>query len=150
MLAEALGGEVGPMARPEVGLAEVSVTPAGREDPLLDGLGPTLEALQWHGAEVKRLPEGAVVLASNAACPVQAFRWGRHAYGFQCHIEITHATVADWDRVPEYKASLDLVLGPRGASDLTRAVTAKLPAFRRVAQRIDDNLSAVIGDRARP
>lgn len=146
LLAEALGGMVGPMIRPEVGLADVDVTPIGRDDPLFHGLGSTIETLQWHGAEVTRLPDGAEILASNAACPVQAFRWGRHAYGFQCHIEITSATVADWERIPEYKASLNQALGAQGASDLTEAVLGKLPDFRRTAQRVDCNLTGIIRD----
>lgn len=146
LLAEALGGKVGPMAQPEVGLADVEITPLGLEDPLLQGLGSTVETLQWHGAEVTRLPEGSEVLASNAACTVQAFRWGRRAYGFQCHIEITSTTVADWERIPEYKASLDQALGAQGASDLTASVLRKLPDFRRTAQRVDDNLAGIVGE----
>ncbi len=144
LLAEALGGTVGLMARPEVGLADVELTPAGRHDTLLAGLGPSVETLQWHGAEITRLPEGAEILAANAACPVQALRWGRHAYGFQCHIEITASTVTDWERVPEYKASLDQALGPQAASELAGAVLRKLPDFRRTAQQVDRNLSAIL------
>ncbi len=144
LLAEALGGKVGPMAAPEVGLAPIELTPAGRGDPFFAGLGPSVQTLQWHGAEVQRLPEGAQLLAANAACPVQAFRWGRHAYGVQCHIEITASTVADWNRIPEYKATLEATLGAEGAAALTAAATQQLPAFRRTAQRLDDNLAAIV------
>jgi GMP synthase-like glutamine amidotransferase len=144
LLAEALGGAVGLMARPEVGLAHVELTPVGRQDPLLDGLGSSVETLQWHGAEITRLPQGAEILASNAACPIQAFRWGRHAYGFQCHIEITASTVTDWGCVPEYKASLDQALGSQAASELAGDVLWKLPAFRRTAQQVDQNLAAIL------
>lgn len=144
LLAEALGGQVGLMVTPEVGLADIEFTPAGRSDPFLAGLGGSIETLQWHGAEVQRLPEGAQVLAANPACPVQAFRWGRHAYGVQCHIEITSSTVADWNGIPEYKATLEQVLGVQGAATLTEAATRRLPAFRATAQRLDDNLAAIV------
>lgn len=150
LLAEALGGQVGPMATPEVGLADIALTPAGRADPFLAGLGPSVQTLQWHGAEVQRLPEGAQVLAANAACPVQAFRWGRHAYGVQCHIEITASTVTDWNRIPEYRATLEASLGMEGAAALTAAATRQLPAFCETARRLDDNLAAIVAGGAAP
>jgi GMP synthase-like glutamine amidotransferase len=46
-------------------------------------------------------PDGAEVLAMNSSCPVQAFRYGPHAYGLQYHVEITASTVAEWSNIPE-------------------------------------------------
>ena len=37
---------------------------------------------------MRRLPEGAVVLASSTTCPVQAFRLGEHVYATQFHPEL--------------------------------------------------------------
>jgi GMP synthase-like glutamine amidotransferase len=99
--------------------------------------------LQWHGAEVARLPDNAVTLAGNAACPIQAFRWGKWAYGFQYHTEITPSTVPDWQVIPEYKASLEAVLGAAGAAKLDSDVAVRLDDFRSAAQRLDDNLEAI-------
>jgi GMP synthase-like glutamine amidotransferase len=144
LLADALGGQVTPMARPEVGLAEVDLTPDGQRDPLLAGFRTSSETFQWHGAEVSRLPAGATVLAANAACPVQAMRWGRHAYGFQYHVEITASTVSDWQQIPEYKASLQQALGPARASQLAEAVGGRLATFRDAARRLDRNMSAIV------
>jgi GMP synthase-like glutamine amidotransferase len=144
LLAASLDGEVSPMAHPEVGLAEIELTPAGQDDPVLAGLGPRLETLQWHGAEISRLPEGAEILASNAACPAQAVRWGRHAYGFQFHVEITATTVDDWIRIPEYALSLQQSLGLDMASRLAETVAPKLTGFRGTASRINENLFSLI------
>jgi GMP synthase-like glutamine amidotransferase len=146
LLAEALGGTVSPMVRPEVGLADIKLTPAGQRDPIFAGFATRVETFQWHGAEISRLPNGAEVLASNAACPVQAMRWGRHAYGFQYHMEITSTTVTDWELIPAYKASLERALGLEQASRLGENVTPKLSAFRQVARRLNDNLSTVISN----
>ena len=132
------------MGRPEVGLAEVDLTPEGKADPLLQGFEPRVETFQWHGAEVSKLPDGAIVLAANPACPVQAFRCGRHAYGFQYHCEITATTVSDWERIPAYRASLDQALGAAEAARLGPKVRDRLPAFRRAAQRLNDNLMATV------
>jgi GMP synthase-like glutamine amidotransferase len=144
LFADALGGRVGLMKAPEVGLRPVELTPAGAADPLFAGIGPVIETLQWHGAEVSELPEGGEILAANAACPTQAIRCGKWAYGFQYHVEITERTVGDWERIPEYKASLEQALGSLEASKLAGAVEARLPAFRSTAKRTNDNLMRLI------
>lgn len=145
LLADALGGKVSLMGAPEVGLRTVELTEAGRADPLFAGIDPVLETLQWHGAEVSELPEGCEVLASNAACRTQAIRCGKWAYGFQYHMEITERTVGDWERIPEYKASLEQALGSVEASKLSATVEPRLPAFRRTAKILNENLMSLIG-----
>jgi len=72
LLAAALGGTVGLMKEQEIGLREVALTPAGRQDPLFAGFTALVETFQWHGAEISRLPDGAEILAMNSSCPVQA------------------------------------------------------------------------------
>lgn len=148
LLAAALGGTVGLMRAPEVGLADVVLTADGRDDPLLAGFDATIETFQWHGAAVTRLPAGARTLAGNAASPVQAMRCGRFAYGFQYHCEITATTVSEWARIPEYRASLEEALGIAEAARLEGVVQARLPAFRAAARRLDDNLMALIAGAA--
>lgn len=144
LLGAALGGTVGPMTRPEVGLVPVTLTPAGAADPMLAGFPPMTDSLQWHGAEITRPPEGATVLAASAGCPVQAIRCGRHAYGIQYHCEILDETIADWQRIPEYRASLQQALGIEGAQNLTDQVIPRLPEFRSTARRLNDNLMRLI------
>lgn len=144
LLGEALGGQVGSMAKPEVGLSLVALTPAGRTDPILFGFASEVETFQWHGAEVNRLPQGAEILAANGACPVQAMRYGRHAYGFQYHCEILPSTVEDWERIPAYRQSLVEALGVAEAENLAATVLPRLPSFRRAARRLNDNFMALI------
>jgi GMP synthase-like glutamine amidotransferase len=147
LLAEALGGRVGPMSRPEVGLADVELTPEGQRDPLFSGFGCSMQTFQWHGAEITELPTDAVALARNAVCAIQAIRWGQHAYGLQYHVEITPATVSEWEADPAYKASLEKALGPTEAARLNEIVTPRLAAFRSTAQRINDNFLTILADR---
>jgi GMP synthase-like glutamine amidotransferase len=144
LLADALGGKVTLMPAPEVGLVDVGLTEAGHSDPIFDGFDATTETFQWHGAEVSALPRGAVVLASNGACRIQALRWGRWAYGFQYHCEIIASTVDDWRCIPEYAASLDRSLGPERAAALGNDVQNKLPVFRKAAEHLNRNLCAII------
>lgn len=146
LLAQALGGQVGLMARPEVGVTTATLTDAGRADGLLAGLGDQLQAFQWHGAEVQALPPGGVILAANPACPIQALRVGRHAWGLQFHIEMTASTVTEWGDVPEYAASLDRALGTAGARNLAAGLAGHLPAFAAMARRVNDNLMQIVAD----
>ena len=144
LLAASLGGTVGLMAQPEIGLGDVDLTDAGRQDPLFAGFTGRTETFQWHGAEVSKLPDGAEILAANSVCPVQAFRWGRYAYGLQYHVEITASTVGEWNAIPEYRAGLERTLGAEGASRLDAAVSRELPRLQASARRLSDNVAKIV------
>jgi GMP synthase (glutamine-hydrolysing) len=46
------------------------------------------DAYGGHKEAISRLPDHAVLLATSAACPVQAFRVGRRVYATQFHPEL--------------------------------------------------------------
>jgi len=71
-----------------VGLVRVALTPPGRRDPLLRDLPDTFDAFTGHKEAISKLPGHAVLLASSAACPVQAFRFGANVYATQFHPEL--------------------------------------------------------------
>ena len=82
------GGTVDRTFAEPIGRVQVSLTAAGRVDPLLADLPPTFEAFVGHKEAVRSLPAHAVCLASSPACPVQAFRVGRNVYATQFHPEL--------------------------------------------------------------
>ena len=126
LLADALGGRVAPARTSERGLTRVSKTDEGARDPLLRDLSDPFTAFQWHGAEVIGVPHGAVVLARNEACPIQAFRYGSHAYGVQFHIEVKKDTVADWSQnISPVMNEAELA---RNAYDNLKTLWARAPA----------------------
>lgn len=143
LLADALGGKVGAMANPEVGVLDLELTESGTRDPLFAGLPNRFRALQWHGAEVAALPDGASVLAQSPACGIQAMRVGEHAYSVQYHVEITAATVPEWGAVPEYRCALDQTLGPDALANLKNTASAHMRDFNRNARRLYDNFMAL-------
>jgi GMP synthase-like glutamine amidotransferase len=110
LLAASLGARVYAGPEPEVGLLPVTLTDAGRADPVLEGLPAVFTTLQWHG-DTFDLPERAVLLAGSTAYPRQAFRFER-AYGVQFHLEVSLEMAHAWAEVPAYAESLDRVLGP--------------------------------------
>lgn len=98
LLAAALGGEVGPMEKPEHGFVEVEINPAGQTDTILSGIAWRAPQFQSHGCEVKKPPPDAVTLAGSAGCKVQCFRAGMRSYGFQYHFEVDGALIEQYVR----------------------------------------------------
>lgn len=136
LLAEALGGAVGPSRTPEIGVMEVQLTEDGAAGVFLDGLPERFACVQWHSAEVTRMPPGAQCLATSAACAVQAMKWGPRAYSAQFHLEVEDDTVANWAAIAEYESALKAAMGADGAGVLAAAVAARLSAFNAMAERV--------------
>lgn len=82
------GGAVDRTHGEPIGCVEVSLTDAGRGDPLFADLTDSFDVFLGHKEAVSRLPDGAVLLASSTTCPVQAFRLGSHVYATQFHPEL--------------------------------------------------------------
>ncbi len=81
----------------EFGWCDVSLTAAGRADPVLGHLPATFPIFEFH-TDTFTLPDGAVHLAQTKTAPNQAFRIGRATYATQFHFEANRAVVADWTR----------------------------------------------------
>jgi GMP synthase (glutamine-hydrolysing) len=95
------GGVIDRRYAEPVGTVRVTLTAAGRSDPLLGELPGEFEAFTGHKEAVSELPGHAVLLASSAACPVQAFRVGANGYATQFHPELDAAGIST--RVDVYK-----------------------------------------------
>jgi GMP synthase (glutamine-hydrolysing) len=82
------GGVVdGTYAEP-ISAVPITLTEAGRADPLLAGLPATFDAFVGHKEACRVLPPTAVLLASSPTCPVQMFRVRRNLYATQFHPEL--------------------------------------------------------------
>ncbi len=117
LLAASLGARVYPGPAPEVGVLPVELIEEGQNDPVFSALPPDFMTLQWHG-DTFDLPEGAVRLVGSRAYPNQAFRIGESAYGLQFHVEVSPDLAREWGEVPEYRESLERMLGPGALDDL--------------------------------
>ena len=135
LLAEALGGEVGVSRIPEIGVLDVQLTEAGATGVLFDGFPEVFPCLQWHSAEVTRMPTGAQCLATSPACAVQAMRWETRALSAQFHIEVEGDTVRNWAVIPEYAQALDGAMGEGAVDRLEADVSARLKTFEQLAER---------------
>ena len=88
VLATFLGGSVGHANGEAIGAIEVTLTDAGRADPLLDGVPDRFHAFVGHKEGADALPPGATLLGAGVDCPVQLFRVGRRGYAAQFHPEL--------------------------------------------------------------
>ncbi|HMK60095.1 MAG TPA: type 1 glutamine amidotransferase [Dissulfurispiraceae bacterium] len=104
IMAKALGAQVRKGPGPEVGWLPIKFSEEGLMDPLIQGLAthPATEVIDraipvfhWHG-ETFDIPVGALRLACSELYQNQAFRYGKSAYGFQFHIEVSERIIYDW------------------------------------------------------
>ena len=96
-LALAFGGKVGPVRGGEDDCFPYGHNPTekGRrdiyivhKDPLFSDMDKSLNLVESHYDEVKRLPKGFITLGENELCPYQIIRHpDRPAYGVQAHTE---------------------------------------------------------------
>lgn len=130
-----LGGEVTTSTPEPASATVIETTEAGATDPVFGPSGPALTVFTAHKESAAALPEGATLLATNAACPVQAYRVGTHLYAAQFHPEPTPRDFAD--RMTFYRttgyfdpAEFDLVQGQVLAASVTEGA-ALLRRFAR-------------------
>jgi GMP synthase (glutamine-hydrolysing) len=95
LLAEVLGIKVRSGVYGEMGTHAVNLTPEGLNDPLFQYLPEQFISFQWHNDSFD-IPERGARLAFSSACPNQAFRYGKNAYGLQFHPEINEQIVTVW------------------------------------------------------
>lgn len=96
-LAAALGGEVvTDRSRSELGTFPISLTAAGRQDPLFSELPDPFTAQLGHNDHVVTLPQGGVHLARSQNSDIQAYRLeGFPVYATQFHPELSQAENAE-------------------------------------------------------
>lgn len=142
ILAQALGGEVGLARAPEVGFGKVELNALGLGHPMMRGLPPSFKAMQWHHAEVTKVPPGAEVLASSAISPVQIMSAGRDILATQFHGELTPALIDRWAQIPQYLEWLDAAMGPNAYARVKAQSKPQMPRIERMSRIMFQNLIA--------
>jgi len=96
-----LGGTVSRAFPEDTGPVAVQLTAGAATDPLFGALAHRFTALTAHKEGTESLPPGAVLLARNDGCPIQAYRVGDRLYATQFHPEPT--TKAFTERMAVYR-----------------------------------------------
>ena len=139
LVAVALGGEVGRMDTPELGMANTTLSFFGSNDPVLTGLPWNHPMMHAHGCEVTKAPPGGTPapLASSKGCKVQAFRVGLTTYGFQYHFEWTKERCND---IIDHNAKWIEAMGAT-ADELKQGVEEQYDRYRHLGDRLCKTLA---------
>lgn len=84
LLAEALGGQVGPMASSEVGWSDMTIS----KNKIIGTNAINLKVFQWHSYCFYEVPD-TNSFATNSAWKYQGFTYNHHVIAFQFHPEAT-------------------------------------------------------------
>ncbi len=87
LLGNYLGTPISNKYREPVSCVTLNITEDGKQDPLLAGFPEQIDVLLGHKEAVDTTPDGAVLLMTGSACPVQMFRVGTNVYATQFHPE---------------------------------------------------------------
>lgn len=144
LLAAAGGARVSPGASgPELGVYPVTLTEAGRADPILSAVPPVFPVLHWHQDAFMAVP-GATLLGSSEKYPWQAFSL-RESYGFQFHPEVDSACLLRWvDAAPEEVEAMGRSVVSVKQVDAPALVDARF-SLQRLLQRAAEHLAQTVG-----
>jgi GMP synthase-like glutamine amidotransferase/tetratricopeptide (TPR) repeat protein len=136
LLADVFGGRSFQGPEPEIGVNQVFLTAAARHDPVFRGFPPDLEVCEWHSNHFS-LPPGAVRLARSPRYENQAIRYGRVAYGMQCHLEPSLDDIRAWlADFPESAVTHERQHGPGSVQDLLDDYADFVPFLQQTARQV--------------
>jgi GMP synthase-like glutamine amidotransferase len=142
LLAAAMGGRVTLGPATEIGVVDVQRTVEGLVDPVLSqavpAAGADIPATQWHQDNIVELPDGAVLLLTNAACPIQGFRVGANAYGLQLHPEVDPESFVAWAAAADEALSRSGRDAAEAADEVRQAEADLIAAWRPVTRAWGD------------
>ena len=140
LLAETLGGKVGLSRSPEVGVCDVRLSALGRRHSMTSGLKPVMPVMQWHHAEVQKLPQGAEVLATSPGSRIQIMSVADTLLATQFHAELTPDLVERWAHIPQYIEWLDAALGPDAYGRVRAKALPLMPEMAAMSRALFNSL----------
>ncbi len=141
LLGEVVGGKVVKSKPSEIGILDIDFIKSKNNDLLFSSFPDKIKSLQWHSYEVVDLEKkkDVTLIASSAVTKYQIFRYKKHAYGIQFHIEIKDTTVNEWGCVPEYKSALEKELGPDALEKFDLAAKENMANMNKYSQILYNN-----------
>jgi len=146
LLGEVVGGQVVKSNVPEIGILDISFSKDKKQDMLFSSFPDKIKALQWHSYEVKNIEKNknVTLLASSFSTKYQIFKYKKHAYGIQFHIEVKNNTVSDWGCVPEYKSALEKQLGKGALEKFDKEAKINIAAMNKYSSILYKNFKEII------
>ena len=146
LLGEIVGGKVDKSNSPEIGMLNVNFLENKKNDLLFNEFPDKITSLQWHSYEVKNLENNKDVqlLASSSETKYQIFKYQKHAYGIQFHIEVKDSTVGEWGCVPEYKSALEKELGENALQKFDKDAKAHMSNLNKYSEILYKNFKKLV------
>ena len=146
LLGEAVGGQVVKSKIPEIGILDINFSKDKNQDKLFSSFPDKIKALQWHSYEVKNIEKNknVTLLASSPSTKYQIFKYKKHAYGIQFHIEVKNNTVTDWGCVPEYKSALEKQLGKGALEKFDKEAKTNMATMNNYSTILYKNFKEII------
>ena len=147
LLGEVLGGEVVKSEPPEIGVLDINMTAAAKDNVLFADYPATIKAVQWHSFEVRGLDANpdVTILGSSDTTPYQIFKFRNHAYAVQFHVEVRSDTIMQWGCIPEYKNALESTLGDDALTEFDKAARANMSEMNHLAEQLYNNFKKIVG-----
>ena len=146
LLGEIVGGKVVKSNNPEIGMLNINFSNNKNNDSLFSKFPDEITSLQWHSYEVQGLENNkdVTLLASSPETKYQIFRYQKHAYGIQFHIEIKDTTVGEWGCVPEYKSALEKQLGEGALDKFEKDSKKHMPSMNQYSKVLYENFKKLL------
>ena len=146
LLGEVVGGKVAKSNNPEIGMLNVNFLENKKNDLLFNEFPDKITSLQWHSYEVKDLEDNkdVTLLASSSETKYQIFKYQKHAYGIQFHIEVKDSTVGEWGCVPEYKSALEKQLGENALQKFDEDAKAHMSNLNKYSEILYKNFKKLV------
>ncbi len=142
IIARALGADVGPNPKKEIGWSLINILDEGKSSSLFYGMPNILSVFQWH-EDTFSLPKGAVLLASSEECRNQAFVYRKNIFALQFHLEVNPDMIKNWTEL--YRNELIGFGGPGAAARLQRNTQARWEYMHPWREQFLNNLAAILG-----
>jgi GMP synthase (glutamine-hydrolysing) len=130
-MAKSLGATVRSGRVLEIGMTPVTLTAEAKQDPVFRTLPESFNVFEWHG-EVFDLPKDCVPLAGSDIAPLQAFRYGAHAYGLLFHLEMEENGIESLCR----ECAPDLTKAGLTTQEVKGTALPHLPPLHQIADRL--------------
>jgi GMP synthase (glutamine-hydrolysing) len=130
-MAKSLGATVRSGKALEIGMTPVKPTAEAKQDPVFRTLPESFNVFEWHG-EVFDLPKDCVPLAGSDIAPLQAFRYGAHAYGLLFHLEMEENGIESLCR----ECAPDLTKAGLTTQEVKGTALPHLPQLHQIADRL--------------
>ncbi len=149
LLGEVIGGKVVKSYPAEIGIMDINFSNKKKDDKIFKEFPDKIKSLQWHSYEVQGIDDNndVTLIASSPVTKYQIFKFQKHAYGIQFHIEIKDTTVNEWGCVPEYKKALEDQLGLDALKKFDYAAKQNMKDMNYYSKTLYNNFKKILNDK---